>query len=868
MSALEDLLAEALDLLDSQGEAAVEQFLAAHADQAPRLREALADLAATSLLKPQLEGVPRQLGDFRLGAQLGAGGMGLVYAAEQVSLGRQVALKVVRPELLFFEGARERFRREIDAVARLEHPAIVPILATGLAEGIPYYAMPLLPGCSAEVLIKRLAAGVAPPTAGAQLRAALGSERSAAASDPDGTFAGSYWQAVVRLVRKAALGIQHAHVRGVLHRDLKPSNLMVSADGRAIVLDFGLAQARGAAKFTQTGSQAGSPAYMAPEQVRGEPADERTDVYGLGAILHSLLGLEPPVWILDAEALRGRILAGQRQPLRDSELPPELRLVIDTAMDVDRQRRYPSAEALADDLQAVLEGRRIRARAVPWLVRSKRFAQRHRALATGAVALLVFLVVLPSALLWQQSRANAELAIEAQRAAKEARRADASVAVSVDTIERQLASVARDRLRNLPAVQQVAAEMLREAVALFDRLILDPRHGERAAALRIAAWMRLSEVEAALGETAAAVATAQQALAALGEAPQGPAASLRRATVRRQLASLLAENGDLKAARSVVALAHADLRVAQEEPGLAALQARELGLCLGVDAALAMAAGDAAATERAQREAVQATLRGASDAQGWLAHGIAQVNLCRFYKLAKRYAEALELAAAAEQSAVAAGTVESGWPVPRLVRALAANERARIYQEQGRNEESIAEYRVALAGLTDVLRDYPEEPSTRRLRGAAAHNLANLLVVLDRFAEARPLAEAAIQDQLVVLQRNARDEEALRFLANHRRTLCNSLLKLGDFDALEGAARELGAMAGGPELPGAAARHLLRCAEPTADAGKAAALRQEALGLLEETARRGATIRPDDPLYVPVRQDPRFVALLRPATGK
>lgn len=858
---LEELLAEALDLLDSQGEAALEPFLAAHAEQAERLREALADLAAVQLLRPQSEAVPRQLGDFRLGAQLGAGGMGIVYAADQVSLGRQVALKVVRPELLFFDGARERFRREIEAVARLEHPAIVPILATGIAEGIPYYAMPLLQGCSAELLMKRLASDGAPPTTGAQLRAALGTPRPAEASDPDGTFAGGYWQAVVRLVRKAALGIQHAHVRGVLHRDLKPSNLMVSADGRAIVLDFGLAQARGSAKLTQTGSQAGSPAYMAPEQVRGEPADERTDVYGLGAILHSMLSLEPPVLIGDAEALRLRILAGQRQPLHGLGLPPELRLVIDTAMDVERLRRYPSAEALADDLQAVLEGRPIRARAVPWRVRSKRLLQRHRAIATAAVAMVVFLVALPSALLWQKSRANAELATQVERA-------DGSVAVSVDAVERLLASVARDRLRNLPAVQQVAAEMLREAVALFDRLVEDPRQGDRVAMLRIAAWMRLSEIEAALGDSLAATAAARNAVVALGDAPLPPSESLRRATARRQLASNLFESAETKQAESFAALAHADLLVAARDPALAAAQSRELGLCFGVDAALALAAGDAAATERAQREAVLATQRGATDAQGWLAHGVAQVNLCRLYKQLKRYDEALQLASAAEQSVATAGDAEFGWPVPRFVRVLAANERARIHQEQGRIDDSMAEHRVVLAALEDLLRDYPDEPTTRRMHGAAAHNLANMLSRLDRHAEVVPLAEAAIRDQLVVLQRNPRDEEALRFLANHRRTLCNSLLKLGELAALEVAARELGAMAGGPELPGAAARHLLRCAAATADAAKAEGLRNEALGLLEETARRGATLSPDDPLYAPVRHTARFEALLRPAVGK
>ena len=862
---LEEALAQALDLLDTDGEPALERFLADHPDQAPRLREALAELQHAALLHTprDITAMPQQLGDFRIGRQLGAGGMGIVYAAEQVSLGRQVALKVVRPELLFFEGARERFRREIDAVARLEHPALVPILATGTTDGVPYYAMPLLRGRSAEAVVKLLAAHATAPRTGADLRAALDAGPEAGATDADGTFQGAFWHAAVRLVRKAALGIQHAHARGVLHRDLKPSNVMLGADGRAIVLDFGLALARGDARLTRTGTHAGSPAYMAPEQVRGEPIDERTDVYGLGALLHCLLGQRPPFALDEPEVLRSRILAGQRQVLRDPALPPELHLVLDTALEVERQRRYASAEAFAEDLQAVLDGRAIRARALPFPVRIRRFAQRHRALATAAAALGVFALVLPSALLYQQQRANRELAQQVERA-------DRSVAVSIDTVERLLAGLARDRLRNLPQVQEVAAQMLREADEQFARLGEDPRLGARVADLRRRALMRLTEVEAALGDPRAATAAARQALVALASAPPSPAASLQRAIVRRQLATSLLEQGAADEATQLVAAARQDLDAAGNDAPQATAVARELGLSHGIEATLAMARGDAAATERAQRAAVEATRRGATDPQGWLAHGIAQVNLARLLKQTKRLDEALQCTTAAEDSAEAAGSEEFGWPVPRFVRALAANERARIHQEQGSIDTSIADHQVALAQLEDLLRDYPDEPSTRRLHGAAAHNLANLLAKLERYAEARPLAEAAIRDQLQVLQRNPTDAEALRFLGNHRRTLGNTLWKLGDFAALEPVARDLGAMAGGPEAPGTAARHLLRCAAHVAgtDAAKAGSLQQEALELLVETKRRGVAPTAEDPLYAPLRDEPRFQALLDTATGK
>ncbi|MBL8734474.1 MAG: serine/threonine protein kinase, partial [Planctomycetes bacterium] len=384
---LEDLLAEALARRDHAGVAAVERLLAANPAHADRLREALGDLLPLETLVGAGVGL-RQLGDFRIKQKLGEGGMGVVYLAEQCSLGREVALKVVRPELLLFEGARERFRREIDAVARLDDPAIVPILATGAADGLPWYAMPRLRGRSAEAVVRALAGRPSKGLTGADLLHLL-ADGGEAVGDAAGVAARPWWFVVTRLLQQAALGIEHAHRRGVLHRDLKPSNLMLTPDGRAVVLDFGLAQGRGDERLTRTGTNAGSPAYMAPEQVRGEGAEERTDVYGLGATLHCLLGLEPPFDLTAPELLAGHILAGRRKPLRERcAAPPELLLVVETAMDVERARRYPSAAALAADLAAVLAQRPIVARSLPWPVRARRFVARHR-VATAAAAAAV-----------------------------------------------------------------------------------------------------------------------------------------------------------------------------------------------------------------------------------------------------------------------------------------------------------------------------------------------------------------------------------------------------------------------------------------------------------------------------------------------
>ncbi|MCC6783096.1 MAG: serine/threonine protein kinase [Planctomycetes bacterium] len=847
---LEDVLALALSAREEGGDAALEGYLATVGALAPAVRAALAELRGCDLLEPVIAGLPPQLGDFRLREVLGAGGMGVVYLAEQVSLGREVALKVVRPELLFFEGARERFRREIEAVARLEHPAIVPILATGSADGIPYYAMPRLRGRSAESLIAALR-DLDPKSLDAGCLTALLASPEAAATR-SATGGSEYWRAVTGLVAQAAHGIAHAHRRGVLHRDLKPSNLMLTSDGRAIVLDFGLALARGDERLTRSGATAGSPAYMAPEQLRGEPADERTDVYGLCATLHALLARKSPFPLADGEVLRARVLAGRRDELRrELPMPAELRLVLECGMDVERARRHPSAEALAADLEAVLEGRPIRARRVPWPVRARRMAQRHPALGVAGVAALVFAIALPSVVLWQQRRANVELA-------EAARVADRSVVISIDAVEQQLARVAERRLRNLPAAQELAAELLREAIALFDSLGAVPQHAERVAMLRLRAMLRLTEIEAALGQPDRAARSAERALAAIGEGERPPAAALLRARAARQLAVATLELEPRAELDVLLAAAARDLATARAEPALHDEVLREEGLWAGVEATLANARGDAAAVEAALRRAVAASAQRRDEG---IAHGVAWLNLCRFLKQTGRHAEALAAADAAESAVTGLGPMEFGWPVPRAVVAMVGAERGRIQQQLGQLDAASATLRGALERLDEVLRDYPDEPSTRRVRGATAHQLAGLCVQRGDHAAARTLAEAAIADQTAVLARNPRDAEAMAFLGNHRRTLCTVLRQLADLPALERESRAMGAMPGPPELPGAAARNLLRCA--AADPSRATELEREALELLGEAVRRGGRVDAKDPLYAPLRALPGFDALLQ-----
>jgi tRNA A-37 threonylcarbamoyl transferase component Bud32 len=204
-----------------------------------------------------------RLGGYRVLRKLGAGGMGVVFLAEDVALRRQVALKVMRPALAHHDSARKRFLREARAVAAVEHENIVAVHQVGEERGVPYFAMPLLRGASLE---ERLRTGGALPLAD-----------------------------VVRLGRQIALGLAAAHERGLVHRDVKPGNIWIEPDGgRAKLLDFGLARelvpgrAAEDEPLTELGTIIGTPAYLAPEQARGQAVDGRADLFSLGCVLYRM----------------------------------------------------------------------------------------------------------------------------------------------------------------------------------------------------------------------------------------------------------------------------------------------------------------------------------------------------------------------------------------------------------------------------------------------------------------------------------------------------------------------------------------------------------------------------------------------------
>jgi serine/threonine protein kinase/WD40 repeat protein len=413
---------------------------------------------------------PQRLGDYSLVREIGRGGMGVVYEAEQRSLGRRVALKVLTMRAPTGRAALERFRREARLAARLHHTHIVPVFEVGQEGDTCFYAMQYIAGQGLDRVLGRLRGVPAEPTAGAMTdlsdrlaRTMTGglvpapppeSGRSddtpvpAVADGPD-PLTGlvgrrAYHDAVARIGVQVAEALAYAHARGVLHRDVKPSNLVLDQQGTVWVTDFGLAKGEDDG-LTRTGDFLGTLRYMAPERFQGK-CDARADVYGLGLTLYELLTLRPGFDSSDQAELIDRIC--HRGPPRPRavrpEVPRDLETVVLKAMDRDPARRYQSAAELADDLHRYLDGRQIVARRVGPAEQVARWARRHPAVAALLAAVVVTLVggIAVSTYFAAQAEKDAQAAVKAGDAARDA---EGRAVASDHAARRQAAALLLDR---------------------------------------------------------------------------------------------------------------------------------------------------------------------------------------------------------------------------------------------------------------------------------------------------------------------------------------------------------------------------------------------------------------------------------------
>ncbi|MEM8672030.1 MAG: serine/threonine-protein kinase [Planctomycetota bacterium] len=344
---------------------------------------------------------PERIAGYRIVEEIGRGGMGVVYAAEQESLNRRVALKVVPKSWLRDQQAIERFHREAQVTAKLHHTNIVPVFEVGEEVDYLFYAMQFIQGRSlSELIVESRQGGVIewaserssfnPGDADRDPRQPLDSDSTSTL----GTKHGKSYRQSARIVMHAAEALAYAHSRGIIHRDIKPSNLLLDESDFVWVADFG------AAKFddtdlTATGDLLGTLRYMAPERFR-RICDDRSDLYALGLTLYELLALRPAYETEDRLELVNAIKTASPPTLRslDSRIPRDLETIVITAIEPDPERRYPSARAFAADLRRFLDDRVITARRPTPIEQLVRFYRRNQQLAASIGMIAVLLVLL------------------------------------------------------------------------------------------------------------------------------------------------------------------------------------------------------------------------------------------------------------------------------------------------------------------------------------------------------------------------------------------------------------------------------------------------------------------------------------------
>jgi serine/threonine protein kinase len=404
-----ELVESFLSRLQTGESVTIESFVSEHAEYADQLRDilpavdALNDLglsvtggtlsrmsASDRIAEPKpLQGV---LGDFRIGPEIGRGGMSIVYDAEQISLSRRVALKMLPLAAAIDERRIRRFQNEAKLAATLKHPNIVSVYAIGCERGIHFYAMEFVEGLSLAEVVRCMRSDQRDKTVSNSADATT--EPIAALSTEWMNNQHRYCRDIARIAADVADALEHAHREGIIHRDVKPSNILLDQQGRAWITDFGLAHVRGEGGLTLSGGILGTARYMSPEQAAGNRIlDQRTDIYSLGITLYELLTLRPVFESEERQAvLRDVIERDPPKPRKlDARISRDLETVILKAIDKSPDLRYATSKDFADDLRRCLHHRPVRARRASQVTRFSRWTRRNPLLAASLT--LTFLLL-------------------------------------------------------------------------------------------------------------------------------------------------------------------------------------------------------------------------------------------------------------------------------------------------------------------------------------------------------------------------------------------------------------------------------------------------------------------------------------------
>jgi tetratricopeptide (TPR) repeat protein len=602
---------------------------------------------------------PARFGDYELLEEIARGGMGVVYKARQISLNRTVALKMILTGELASPADVQRFRNEALAAASLQHPNIVAIHEVGEHQGRPFFSMDYVAGPTLAQLVREHP---------------LPAERAT-----------GYVETVARAV-------QHAHENGVLHRDLKPANVLLDADDRPRVTDFGLARrVEGDRGLTGTGQVLGTPAYMPPEQASGRNREvtRLADVYSLGAILYELLTARPPFrgetpldtlrLVLDSDPVAPRLL--------NPRVPPDLETVCLKCLHKEPARRYTSAAALADDLGRFRRKEPVQARPVGRVERLGRWCRRNPRVAGLAAALVAVFVVGLAAVLWQWRRAEREAAAarhDRDVARVQEQRADANARRAHDAVGTMLTRVGETRLSGVPHLEGLRRELLEDALRFNLEFLRDNKGDPAVRRENAMAYGQVGAIREALGDARAGEDAFRQAVRLLDQlAAEFPDRAEYRADLAGaydRLAVLLARRG-----------AHAEAEQAQQE------------------------------TERLIR-----TLR-PDELSGLKALEVLAVlhnNQSLRLALAQRPEEALQHSRQAV-ALLRQALHDAPDPAPyQRALATALNSHAANLARSGRVDEALSVYREALTRFQEVLGRSPSDPELRAPTATVWRNLA------------------------------------------------------------------------------------------------------------------------------------------------
>jgi serine/threonine-protein kinase len=643
---------------------------------------------------------PPSVPGYEIVGELGRGGMAIVYQARQVGLNRVVALKMVRAGAHATAEEFGRFRSEAQAVAALRHPNVVQIYEIGAHDGCPYLALEFVEGGS---LAQRLARERARP-------------RSAA-----------------ELVETLARAVHFAHQQGIIHRDLKPANVLLTADGTPKVADFGLAKRlEGSLDQTRTGQILGTPNFMAPEQA-GEsitPVGTLADVYALGAILYSMLAGRPPFVGPTPWYVLNQVRTVEPVPPRRlvPETPADLETICLKCLQKSPERRYGSAEALADDLRRYLSGEPVRARPTKEWERAWKWIKR-RPVVSGLAAALLLAIATGTVASWL-------LAARAERAAADAR-ADRDRAVTArartrEALDAMVSEISGDSLTAQKALSPEQKKFLSNAVKYYEEFAAEPGEDRQGQERLAKALLSLGRIRYRLGQ------------------------SEEGAQVFRRAVELY------------TALAADSPSVPQFRHGLAYSQ-NDLGLILENLGALSKA-------EAAHRAAIANFGTLAAELPDEVAYhqGLAESlnNLgALLNKLGKRVeAEVTYRMCVAEDEKLAVKYPAA--PKYRSALAQSQNNLGGLLNTIGKPTEAESAFRAAVALSEKLIANYPDVPGYRHSLAGTQISLGNLLGGLGRVTE----AEAALRGAVTGFGKLTADFPAA---PEYRRGLAISQLELG-----------------------------------------------------------------------------------------